>query len=415
LVVDDHEVNRLLVTRLLESWGCRYAEAESGPAALDRLHVAASEGDPYRVVIMDMLMPGMDGAGLGAAIKADPVLTSTILIMMTSLAERGDANRFRSLGFSAYITKPLRQSQLFDTLAMVLADGHAEPASGSVRFVTRHRVSEARKRRARILLAEDSKTNQLVAIKMLEKLGYKADAVANGKEAIESLRTIPYELVLMDVQMPEMDGFEATRRIRDAASGVLNSQIPIIAMTAHAMAGDRERCLGMGMNDYVSKPISPVVLAAALERWLPSEGDMGFGAEKRLVDKTAAAVAIQDSSIFDKEGMLGRLMHDEELACSVLETFLEDMPLQIATLRSFIEAGMTADAERQAHTIKGAAANVGGEALRSAAAAVEQAAASGRIDTLASAPSELEAHFETLRETLAAYLNALKQAAGGVP
>lgn len=415
LVVDDHDVNRLLVTKLLESWGCRFAEAGSGREALERLRAAAAEGDPYRVAIMDMLMPEMDGADLGTAIKEDAAIAGTILIMMTSLAERGDATRFKTLGFNAYITKPLRQSQLFDALSMVLAHGHAGQAPDADRFVTRHTVSEARKRRTRILLAEDSRTNQLVAIKILEKIGYKADAVANGREAIEALRTVPYELVLMDVQMPEMDGFEATRRIRDVTSGVLNNRIPVIAMTAHAMKGDRDRCLEMGMNGYVSKPISPEALAAVIERWLPNQSDAALSDEDGGLAGNAEAAVKAQTDLFDKQGMLQRLMHDEGLARSVIETFLEDMPLQIAALRDFIEAGEAEQAERQAHTIKGAAANVGGEVLRGAAAAMEKSAARGDIDSLGSAVAELEGHFHALRGELVAYVNEARHSGVDAP
>ena len=271
LVVDDHAANRLLVTTLLKNWGCRFDEAIDGETALARLHEAAIAGDPYPVALLDMLMPKMDGAELGRLIKENEKLRETKLIMMTSLAERGDAARFSSLGFAGYLTKPLRQSQFRECLAMVLGRNETQTPNAPIGIITRHTVSEAQKRRARILLAEDNVTNQLVAVKILEKLGYRADVVANGQEAITALKDIPYDLVLMDVQMPEMDGFQATRQIRSPKSKVRNHQIPIIAMTAHAMQGDRERCLHAGMDDYVSKPISRQALAETLSKWLPRE------------------------------------------------------------------------------------------------------------------------------------------------
>jgi PAS domain S-box-containing protein len=263
LVVDDNDTNRLLVTTLLKKWGCRFAEAGEGEGALERLQEATCQGDPYAVAVLDMLMPGMDGAELGRRIKESPEIRETRLIMMTSLAEQGEKARLTELGFAGYLTKPLRQSQLRECLAIVL--GRAKPvattpprplAAGSTE-------SGPRKPGARILLAEDNVINQLVALKILKKLGYRADAVANGREVIKALETIPYDLVLMDCQMPEMDGFEATRAIRN-----LNLNIPIIAMTANAMKGDREMCLQAGMNDYLSKPVRSADLAAALERWL---------------------------------------------------------------------------------------------------------------------------------------------------
>ena len=271
LVVDDHDTNRLLVTTLLKNWGCRYGEAAEGETALERLNEAFNAGDPYRVALLDMLMPGMDGAELGSRIKENENLRETQLIMMTSLAERGDAARLTALGFAGYLTKPLRQSQFRECLAMVLGRSGVSAAKAPSGLITRHTVSEAQKQRARILLAEDNVTNQLVAVKILERLGYRADVVANGLEVLSALKNIPYDLVLMDVQMPEMDGFQATQKIRSPHSEVRNHQIPIIAMTAHAMQGDRERCLDAGMNDYVTKPISRQALADALAKWLPCE------------------------------------------------------------------------------------------------------------------------------------------------
>jgi len=191
------------------------------------------------------------------------------LVLMTSLGHRGDARQMEEIGFAAYLVKPVRQSDLFDSLSTVLARSPVSHAAQ--RIVTRHVVREMRRGAVRVLLAEDNVTNQQVALGILKKLGLRADAVADGSEAIRSLETIPYGLVLMDVQMPEMDGFEATRRIRDPRSAVLHHGIPIIAMTAHAMQGDRERCLDAGMDDYVTKPISPQALAEALDRWLPRE------------------------------------------------------------------------------------------------------------------------------------------------
>jgi PAS domain S-box-containing protein len=263
LVVDDNNTNRLLVTTLMRKWGCRFAEAADGEAALERLHEATCQGDPYDVVLLDMLMPGMDGAELGRRIKESPEIRETRLIMMTSLAEQGEKARLTELGFAGYLTKPLRQSQLRECLALVL--GRAKPAMAQPPgpLVAGSTESGSRKLRVRILLAEDNVINQLVALKILKKLGYRADAVANGQEAIKALETIPYDLVLMDCQMPEMDGFEATRAIRN-----LKMEIPIIAMTANAMKGDRELCLESGMNDYLSKPVKPADLEAALERWL---------------------------------------------------------------------------------------------------------------------------------------------------
>ncbi|MCE5229369.1 response regulator [bacterium] len=370
LVVDDHETNRLLVAAFLKNWQCRFDEVASGAAALERLRSAARDGDPYRIALLDMHMPEMDGAELGRRIKNDPAIAATQLIAMTSLGKRGDAVKLERLGFSGYMTKPLRQAQLHDCLALVLGREESPAAPGHSSLVTRHTVAEARKSRARILLAEDNVTNQLVAMKILEKLGYRADAVANGKEAITALQTIPYDLVLMDCQMPEMDGFEATQWIRGGISGVLDPQIPIVAMTAHAMKGDRERCLEAGMSDYLSKPVQPSDLAAMLERWLkgasPSLADTQPLPKKESADDEAI--------VFDRASFMKRMMGDEALARELVTTFLADMNNEISQLSAAIVQDDLDQAQRQAHKIKGASANLSAFALRETARSMEAAA-----------------------------------------
>jgi two-component system sensor histidine kinase/response regulator len=242
---------------------------QDGPMALQALYTARDGGDPFQLVILDMQMPGMDGAVLARAIRVDEKLKDTRLVLCSSLGQRGDARRMQELGFDAYLVKPLRHGEIIDCLSAVLAG--TAVAKRSQPIVTRHTIREMRRGVVRILLAEDNITNQQVAVGILKKLGLRADAVANGAEALKALETLPYDLVLMDVQMPEMNGLDATRHIRNPQSAVRNHRIPIIAMTAGAMQGDREKCLESGMNDYVSKPISPQALADALDKWLPRD------------------------------------------------------------------------------------------------------------------------------------------------
>jgi CheY-like chemotaxis protein len=212
-------------------------------------------------------MPEMDGEALGQKIKQDPDLKNTILVMMTSMGDRGDAKRLEEIGFTAYLTKPIRQSKLYDCLATVTGMQKKAAEERPAAIVTQHSLTEDQKRRLRILLAEDNIINQKVAISILGKLGYSADAVANGKEAVEALGMIPYDIVLMDCQMPEMDGYEATGEIRNPNSKVLDHNVPVIALTAHVMKGDREKCLKAGMDDYLSKPVKPQELSDMLEKW----------------------------------------------------------------------------------------------------------------------------------------------------
>ena len=271
LIVDDNETNRKILHEQVISWGMKNGMAEDGPEALRRLREAAEKGEPYDVAILDMQMPEMDGIELAHKIKEDPSISSTRLILLTSLGVRGDAEVASRVGVAAYLTKPVRQSHLFDAIATVM--GMSEGiVPEEAQLVTRHSIRERREAlRARVLVAEDNAVNQKVAVRMLESLGYQADVAADGLEALEALSRIPYAAVLMDVQMPEMDGYEATSEIRRREQES-ERRTPIIAMTANAMEGDREKALAAGMDDYVPKPVKREELEAVLTRWVPEDG-----------------------------------------------------------------------------------------------------------------------------------------------
>jgi CheY-like chemotaxis protein/HPt (histidine-containing phosphotransfer) domain-containing protein len=257
-------------------------------------------------------------------------------------------------------------------------------------------IAEEKRRKIRILLAEDNITNQKVALGILERLGLRADPVANGNEVLAAVEAIRYDLVLMDVQMPEMDGFEATAAIRRKEKD-RGKHIPIIAMTSHAMFGDRDRCLDAGMDDYVSKPIRSEDLVAAIERWL---------GKARVPQREAAAVAGPEEvrgdsesapAIFDKQGFLDRVGGDEALCREVLEVFLNDVPLRIEQLAECLDAKDALAVERQAHALKGAAANVGAESLRLVALDVETAAARSDLREAETWVDTLKHRFETFK------------------
>ena len=428
LIVDDNATNRQVLTCQLKAWEIRSEAAADGYEALALLRAALERQDSFSAVLVDMQMPGMDGETLGIAIKSDPKLHSIPLIMLASIGRRGDAVRLREHGFAAYLTKPVKQSDLCDCLATVFGAparkmgrfpisgllggidttaGNREASQFFPPLVTRHSISEARRRRIRILVAEDNPTNQLVAVRTLEKLGYRADAVATGLEALSTLERVPYDLVFMDVQMPEMDGLEATRRIRAPESKVKNRDVPIIAMTAHAMAGDRQRCLEAGMNDYVSKPVRPAELVAALERQLavsqtaPSLTEVSDGEDKGLQPLVIRASA--DSSctaVFDKRTLLNTLGGDEGTLREVLTLFLADMPQQIGKLEETIKVRDAETATRQAHMLKGAAANVGASLLRECAAELEQLGREHRLDVMANRLQDLRGQFAAVRASL---------------
>jgi two-component system, sensor histidine kinase and response regulator len=274
LIVDDNKTNLDILNGYLKLWGCSCDMATSGEMALSLMHAVAKAGAPYDLVISDMLMPEMDGAELGRRIKADPILGQTLMIMLTSHGMRGDASEMKRIGFSGYLTKPVRRSLLFDCIVTVLSRNPQQVQMPQPSpMVTSHSLDEARRRDVRILLVEDNAVNQKLAMHLLKRFGFRADAVSNGKEALDALAATAYSLVLMDVQMPEMDGHEATRRIRDGRAAALNPALPVIAMTAHAMKGDREKCLQAGMTDYISKPIQPDMLLKTIETQLELAGN----------------------------------------------------------------------------------------------------------------------------------------------
>jgi len=249
----------------------------------------------------------------------------------------------------------------------------------------------------RILIAEDNSTNREVALGMLRKIGLRGDAVADGAEAVRALEYIPYDLVLMDMRMPVMDGIEAARQIRNPQSSVLNHDIPIIALTANAMQSDRQCCLAAGMNDFVPKPIVMTVLRDALDRWLRTEDAAIPTATGHVVSSGATeGVAV----VFDRAGVLSRLEGDTELASIVFAAFLEDLPGQIHILRDFVKGGDTAGSARQAHSIKGAAANVGGECLRKLASEMEKAADAGDLHFITLRMADMELQFGRLRDAI---------------
>ncbi len=378
---------------LLRSWGCLAGEAADGASALDEVRDAVKRGEPYRVVLLDMQMPIMDGETLGALIKADPDIKATELIMMTSMGQRGDASRLESLGFAGYLVKPVRQVHLQSVLSLTIGRKDHPGHIAEARIVTRHTVAETGEHRdKRILLVEDNVTNQFVATKILEKLGYRPDVAGHGKDALTALRNAPYDVVLMDCQMPEMDGFEATRLIRLGEAGHRHITVPIIAMTARAMQGDRERCLEAGMNDYLAKPIDSGLLAKTLDRWLPR----GAG----VASPEPSAPSAPQAPVFDRAALSERLMGDEDLIGQIVDVFLDDTPRRIETLKSHVIGADAENIRRQAHAIKGAAANVGGEELRRIAFEMEKRSAAKDMERVKLLMPQLETGFEQLRRAM---------------
>jgi len=262
LIVDDNATNRKVFREQLKAWGCATGEAKSGQQALDMLRAAYDTRNPYQLVLLDFQMPGMDGETCAREIRADEKINDIPLILVTSVPRRGDAVKMLEAGFDAYLTKPVKQSHLFDAMATVMGL-QQKPAQKNKTLLTSHILTEAEAGRSKILVVEDNTVNQKVAVRMLEKAGYRCDVAADGQEAVEALSRIPYDLVLMDCQMPVMDGYEATAEIRKREGR--DKHTWIIAMTANAMQGDREHCLEAGMDDYISKPVTAPALNNLLE------------------------------------------------------------------------------------------------------------------------------------------------------
>ena len=278
IVVEDNEVNRRVLQEQLRSFGMRVDAAESAHDGLALLQAAAGTADPYRLALLDHMMPGMDGEELGRIIRHQRAFDRLAMVLFTSSARRGEAGRFADIGFDGYLVKPLKPSILGDALAAALG---ARETGGLTGIITRHLLAEDHGRatqgpvpvmgHARVLVAEDNAINVKVASRMLSKYGCRVDVAANGREAVELFGQLPYDIVFMDCQMPEMDGFEATAEIRRLEAD--GPRVPIVALTANAMSGDRERCLAAGMDDFLSKPVKERDLAGALERWVSSRRD----------------------------------------------------------------------------------------------------------------------------------------------
>jgi two-component system, sensor histidine kinase and response regulator len=400
LIVDDNETNRKILHGQVISWGLKNGQAEDGPKALQMLRTAAQRNESYDLAILDLHMPGMDGIELAHTIKTDPTISSTRLVLLTSIGLRGEAEQARKVGYAAYLSKPVRQSELYDCLITVMSLPQKEasaPSRAELPLVTRYGLKETRARLGvRVLVVEDNTVNQKVAVKTLEKIGCEANVVANGLEALEALSRIRYAAVLMDVQMPEMDGYEATTEIRRREG--TSRHTPIIAMTANAMQGDREKALEAGMDDYVPKPVKPKELEAALKRWVlrPEEAatvsEMGSdpGAhEDEPIDRSVLA-GLRELQQKDKP----------EIVAELAEIFLKDVPTQLAEIREALEANNASAVKRVAHTLKGSSASLGARLMPPICEELEALGQSGDLVRAPDLLTRLEAEFGHVRDAL---------------
>jgi len=377
LIVDDNATNREIVTRHALSWGMVPVAVELPVAALELIE----KGEAFDVAVLDMMMPEMDGLALAGEIRQHRDEAELPLLLLTSLGRMPQLQA--GSVFSAQLAKPLKASQLYNTLVQLLTRGRAGEEEVEA-------VTDGKRARSalRILLAEDNPMNQKVALRLLERLGYGADVATNGLEAIEALERRPYDVVLMDVQMPHLDGLDATRQICERWPE--ESRPRIVAMTANALPEDREACFAAGMNDYVAKPIRAEELAAALKRVKPlANGDGGAAA--------VAHVSLDDGAL----GNLRDLGGDEFLG-EVIEAFLADAPALLATLRGSLDSENSEELRRAAHTLKSNGATLGAEHFAELCRTLEQQARSGELDGAPDLVEQIEQEYRPLEEALSA-------------
>ena len=379
LVVDDHETNCTILERTLRSWRMRPICVPGGAQALSVLRQAAGSPNAFDVAILDYHMPGMDGLELARAVRAEQPIVSTRLVLLTSSGRRGDARAAEAAGIEAFLTKPVRQSALFDCLATLV--GNADPAR-SRPLITRHTTAEIRGRhRPHLLVVEDNIVNQKVAARTLEQLGYRVDVAANGLEAVDATARIRYAAVLMDCQMTEMDGYAATAAIREREGG--DSHTTIIAMTAGASSEDEAKCFAAGMDDYITKPVNRAALALTMQRWIRDDGALAADepAEGSLDPDVLAQ--IKDLAAQDPGGI-----------AEVVRLFIRDARSRLDSAATCTQQGDLAAVALTAHSLKGSSANLAARTMAALCRELEAASQAGDVDTVTEVLARLDSEFE---------------------
>jgi two-component system, sensor histidine kinase and response regulator len=382
LVVDDNATNRQILEEILRGWGTRPVAVDSARAALDALRCAAALSHPFPMVLIDGMMPGMDGIELARQIRSEPAIATARLLLLTSAGRPDDSSVLRDLDIRACLTKPVRQSELFDALMKAMntttcpSDDSAAPRASAA--VARPAATQ---NRLRILLAEDHPVNQKVAVRMLEHLGHSVTVVPDGRQAIEAIEAVAFDVVLMDVQMPEMDGLEAVRIVRQREAGT-GAHLPILALTAHAMQGDRERCLQAGFDSYLAKPVRQADLQQALGAYSPA----------------------CTASTEDQEPILAGLSEvcggDDEFARELAGTFLETAPPCLVGIDHALKSRAQSKLVSEAHGLKGISRTIGSEDLANAAASLEEAGRRDDWDAAAKAAARVDREWQRARTAL---------------
>jgi PAS domain S-box-containing protein len=394
IVVDDNDTNRSIVRGMLQVAGIEVEEAISAAEALTGIRLAATDGRPFRLAIIDGRMPQRDGFQLAEDVRKDPALAQTRIMMLTSGGIPGDGQRCRELGVAAYLTKPVSRAELLEAIATVLknATGHANTAPEERVLVTRHSIEETRSR-LRVLLAEDNPVNQQVAAAMLRKRGHEVDIVSSGSAALEAVVTRPYDVVLMDVQMPEMDGLSATRAIRSLPQFLA---MPIIAVTAHAFSEERERCIAAGMTDHLAKPFKPYELFAAVEGWaVRAQSRPGHTMMPVMPQRsTIGSNDLDDPRSEPVEEMIGSAVSRSARKVAAIDVIAFRRAMREAGVEDAVDAMLgvfRSDAPGRVQALSDACDSRDATAIASAAHAFKSAAATVHATTLAQLLREMEA------------------------
>ena len=403
LVVDDNHTNLRILENVLSNWRMLPTCISDGRNALRELMQATTDGDAYPLVLLDLMMPNMDGFEVTQQIKSESGLRNTSIVILTSAGQRGDATRCRELGVAAYLTKPVRQANLLKTIQMVL--GSIGESASESQLVTKHVLRE-NQRRLRLLLAEDNKVNQRLAVRLLEKQGHEIIVANNGQEAVNKWQQESIDAILMDVQMPVMDGLQATQWIRQHETK-LGTHTPIIAMTAYAMKGDQERCISAGMDAYISKPLKPDHLYEIIEAQTARRGD-SVGDGEMLVDGMRP-------DVFNLEAALLRVERDEELLAELVQIYLEDSPDMLAQVGNALNDADPQALMRTAHALKGAISNFSEGGAFHAALTLEQMGSEGHLVGAEQTYSQLKSEMAHLSHALTAFADGNVTGSSAIP
>ncbi|MGR3179444.1 MAG: response regulator [Candidatus Anammoxibacter sp.] len=416
LIVDDNAINRQIYTELLTSWHIECNAVESGQDALQALRSNAEEGKPYQLALVDFYMPGMDGEKLAKAIKTDPLVKQTLLIMLTSGDKPGMSEHMEQLGFTAYLEKPVKKEELIDVISIVWTWFKSGKSRGMMNQQILHDIKAKEsgllldKNKvtvnidAHILLVEDNVVNQEVAIGNFEQFGCTVELAKDGKEAVQMFKENEYDIVFMDCQMPVMDGFEATKLFREHEKST-NSHTTIVAMTAGAMRGDRERCLGVGMDDYLAKPVRQKELNEILNKYCgqkeaSSINDKTNEATVQNIDSPSEKVPESAKPVFNISSTLALVGGKVDRMKRLIEITLDDSQKQMDQLHKSLEENDAPVTERTAHTLKGQAANLGADSFRDFAKRIEFAAKEGDMKSIRDMMTNFEAEYKIFTKAL---------------